>query len=105
MKELDQLVYHKVMEGHDAKQLTTVQKQAALHYLMFLKQKQCGWVKGHGCPGGQKQRVYKTKEETHALTISTESLFLMMSLGHSCKLKLINFSISNLWGRLLSCLL
>ena len=42
MKELEQLVYRKVMDGYDAKQLCTAQKKATLHYLMFLKQKCCG---------------------------------------------------------------
>jgi hypothetical protein len=43
---------------------------------MFLKQKQCGRIKGRGCADGQKQQVYKTKEETSAPTVSVESLFL-----------------------------
>ena len=43
---------------------------------MFLKQKQCGQIKGRGCVDGQKQHVYKMKEETSALTMSIESLFL-----------------------------
>ena len=42
---------------------------------MFLK-KRCGWIKGHGCADGWKQRIYKTKEETSAPTVAIESLFL-----------------------------
>ena len=45
---------------------------------MFLKQKRCRHIKGHGCTDGQKQHVYKTKEETtSAPTVSIESLFLL----------------------------
>ena len=46
MVELEQLLYRKVMEGHDAKTLTKQQKKAALKYLMFLKEKCCGKIKG-----------------------------------------------------------
>ena len=37
IKELEQLIYRKVMEGHHARQLLTTEKEAALHYVMFLK--------------------------------------------------------------------
>ena len=55
MKELRQLVYRKVVEGRKSGDLTTAQKKAALKYLMFLKQKQCGKIKGRGCADGRKQ--------------------------------------------------
>ena len=76
MKELKQIVYRKVMEGRKSGELTTAQKKAALKYLMFLKQKRCGKIKGRGCADGRKQRLYKTKEETTSPTITTEALFL-----------------------------
>ena len=76
MLELEQLLYHKVMQGHDAKTLTKQQKQAALKYLMFLKEKHCGKIKGCGCADGWKQRLYKTKDEMSLPMISIESLFL-----------------------------
>ena len=63
MSELEQLVYRKVMEGRSANDVTTSQKKAALKYLMFLKQKQCGKIKGRGCADGQKQWMYKSKDE------------------------------------------
>ena len=56
--------------------LTTAQKKAALKYLMFLKQKRCGKIKGRGCADGRKQRLYKNKEDTTSPTITTEALFL-----------------------------
>ena len=75
-KELEQLVYRKVMQGRSAGQLTTTQKKAALRYLMFLKQKRCGRIKGRGCADGRKQRLWKSKEETSSPTISVEALFI-----------------------------
>ena len=64
------------MHGVRSSDLTQKQKQAALQYLMFLKQKYWGKVKGHGCADGWKQRVYKTKEDASSSTISVEALFL-----------------------------
>ena len=64
------------MEAKRADALTREQKRAALRYLMFLKMKRCGRIKGRGCADGRKQRVYKSKEETSSPTISTESLFI-----------------------------
>ena len=75
-KELEQLLYRKVMHGKKSVELTREQKRAALRYLMFLKQKRCGRIKGRGCADGRKQKVYKTKEETSSPTIHIESLFL-----------------------------
>ena len=76
MNELKQIVYRKVMEGRKSGDLTTAQKKAALKYLMFLKQKRCGKIKGRGCADGRKQRLYKSKEETTSPTITTEALFI-----------------------------
>ena len=64
------------MHGKQAKELTRDQKRAALRYLMFLKQKRCGKIKGRGCADGRKQKLYKTKEEASSPTIHIESLFL-----------------------------
>ena len=76
MKELNQIVYWKVMEGRKSGELTTTQKKVALKYLMFLKQKRCGKFKGRGCADGRKQRLYKNKEDTTSPTITTDALFL-----------------------------
>ena len=57
MSELEQLVYRMVMDGRSVNDLTTGQKKAALKYLMFLKQKRYGKIKGRGCADGQKQRM------------------------------------------------
>ena len=76
-KELEQLVYRKVMHGKKANDLTREQKRAALRYLMFLKEKRSGKVKGRGCADGRKQRIYKSKDETSSPTIHVESLLLL----------------------------
>lgn len=76
MLELEQFLYRKVMQGQKANTLTKAQKKASLKYLMFLKQKRCGRIKGRGCANGRKQRLYKTMEETSSPTITIKSLFL-----------------------------
>ena len=75
-KELQQLLTRRVMHGVHAHSLTRHQRGAALRYLMFLKEKQSGDVKGRGCADGRKQRLYKTKEETSSPTVSLEALLL-----------------------------
>jgi hypothetical protein len=77
MKQLDQL---KVIEPKQASMLTRAEKKASLEYLMFLKQKRCGRIKGRGCADGRKQRVYMTKEETGSPTVMTEGLFLSCTI-------------------------
>ena len=53
-----------------------VRTKERLAYLMFLKHKRCGKIKGRGCADGRKQRAYITKEESTAPTVSTEAVFL-----------------------------
>jgi len=74
--ELQQVHYRKVIRPVFGHTLTREQKKAALHYLMYLKQKRCGRIKARGCADGRKQRLYKTKEETSSPTVRTESVFL-----------------------------
>jgi hypothetical protein len=64
------------MDGCQAGDLSKEQKKAALKYLMFLKEKRCGKIKGCGCADSRKQRLYKTKEESSSPTVSIEALFL-----------------------------
>jgi hypothetical protein len=74
--ELEQIVYRKVFKPVPAEQLTREQKRRALQYLMFLKQKRCGRIKGRGCADGRKQRVYTAKEDASSPTVSIESIIL-----------------------------
>ena len=66
-------------EGNAAgrpKRSVPIPKKEALGYLMFLKKKRCGAIKGRGCADGWKQRAYITKEESTSPTVSTEAVFL-----------------------------
>jgi Reverse transcriptase (RNA-dependent DNA polymerase) len=64
------------MQPVAAESLTQEQRQRTLAYLMFLKQKRCGKVKGRGCADGRKQRVYTAKEEASSPTVSIEPIML-----------------------------
>ena len=75
-QEMQQLHDRRVMQPVRRKDLSPAQKREALGYLMFLKKKQCGKIKGRGCADGRKQRAYITKEESTSPTISTEAVFL-----------------------------
>ena len=75
-KEMRQLHDRGVMMPVHKKSLTLEQQKEALAYLMFLKQKRCGKVKGRGCADGRKQRAYIAKEESTAPMVSTEAVFL-----------------------------
>jgi hypothetical protein len=58
-KEMKQLHDQAAIQPKLATMLTQEEKKCSLQYLMFLKQKQRGRIKGHGCADGHKQRVYK----------------------------------------------
>ena len=75
-KEMQQLHDRKVMQPISQKDLSPEQKKEALGYLMFLKKKRCGKIKGRGCADGRKQQAYITKEQSTSPTISTEAVFL-----------------------------
>jgi len=56
--------------------LSTKERASALAYLMFLKEKRTGEVKGRGCADGRPQKDYMTKEENSAPTVSVEALMI-----------------------------
>jgi len=74
--ELQQLHYRKVVRPQFGSDMTKEEKRAALHYLMYLKQKRCGKIKARGCADGRKQRLWKSKDETSSPTVRTESVFI-----------------------------
>jgi hypothetical protein len=76
LAELKQLHEREVIEPISPSTLSPEDKKGALEYLMFLKKKRCGKIKGRGCADGRKQRVYTTKEEASSPTVSTEALML-----------------------------
>ena len=59
-----------------APQLCPEQRKDALQYLMFLKQKRSGTIKGRGCADGRRQRATTTKEEASSPTVAIESVML-----------------------------
>ena len=65
-EELQQLESRKVMEPIDGTEMTWEENRVCLQYLMFLKQKRSGRIKGRGCADVQKQREFITKEESSA---------------------------------------
>jgi hypothetical protein len=76
-KEMKQLHDRKTIRPVHSRDLTIGQKRRALAYLMFIKEKRCGTVKGRGCADGRKQRLlHKSKDETSSPTVRTESLLL-----------------------------
>jgi hypothetical protein len=74
--ELKQLHDLEVIEPTDASKLSKEAKQAALEYLMFLKENRSGKIKGMGCANGRKQRIYAAKEDASSPTVAIEALML-----------------------------
>ena len=76
LREMKQFHDREVVEPILPSNITKEMKSRALGYLMFLKQKSTGEIKGRGCADGRPQRVYKTKAETSSPTVCTESVFI-----------------------------
>ena len=76
LEELQQLHDRKVLEPRRATELTREEKRAALHYLMFLKKKRNGRIKGRGCADGRKQRLHTNKEDASSPTVAIEAVML-----------------------------
>jgi hypothetical protein len=93
VEEMKQLHDRAVIQPRLANMLTCEEKRNSLQYLMFLKQKRCGRIKGRGCADGRKQRIYKTKEETSAPTVSVESLFLSCVIDAKERRKVVTCDI------------
>ena len=76
LKELRQMHNLEVVEPLYPTTVTKEMRQRALNYLMFLKRKKSGEVKGRGCADGRKQRLYVAKEDAAAPTVATPALFI-----------------------------
>ena len=76
LKELKQLHDRMVMTPVSSTTISKQEKQAALQYLMFLKKKRSGKIKGRGCADGRKQRLYASKDNVSSPTVATEALLL-----------------------------
>ena len=62
-KDMQQLHDRKVMQLIRQKDLSPSQKKEALGYLMFLKKKRCGTIKGRGC--GNSRPILPRKSQPH----------------------------------------
>jgi hypothetical protein len=74
--ELQQLHDRKVLEPQDASKMTREERHASLNYLMFLKKKRSGKIKGRGCADGRKQRIHTKKEDASSPTVAIEAVML-----------------------------
>jgi hypothetical protein len=78
--ELKQLHDRAVMQPVFSHSLSREEKQRSLAYLMFLKQKRSGKIKGRGCADGRKQRLYKNKADVSSPTVAIESVMLSCAI-------------------------
>jgi hypothetical protein len=76
LAELKQLHDRKVLEPKKDTAMTREDKRAALQYLMFLKKKRCGRIKGRGCANGSQQRAYTPKEDASSPAVAIESVMI-----------------------------
>ena len=76
LKELTQLHDRRVLKPKEASKLSNEERKDSLQYLMFLKEKRDGSIKGRGCADGRKQRLHTTKEEASSPTVAIESVML-----------------------------
>jgi hypothetical protein len=65
MKELGQLVLRDMIKDV----LSREQKQKALRYLMFLKEKRCGHIKGRGCTDGRRGSIRRKRKCHHLQSV------------------------------------
>ncbi|MEM9592233.1 MAG: reverse transcriptase domain-containing protein, partial [Pseudomonadota bacterium] len=79
--EMVQLHELNVMTPRAPATITRSERRSALQYLMFLKQKRSGAIKGRGCADGRKQRGEMTKPEASSPTVSTEAVFLLLTIA------------------------
>ena len=80
LQELVQLHKKEVIEPVHYKDLTQEQRTLILPYLMFLKEKRTGQIKGRGCADGRKQRTVMSKEESSSPTVANESVLLTCTI-------------------------
>lgn len=79
--EMQQLHDRMVMQPISANNLSSNERSDALKYLMFLKKKRDGRVKGRGCADGRKQRKYIPKGDASSPTISIEAVFILVTIA------------------------
>lgn len=76
LKELKQLHDLSVVSPVHPRDMTKEEIKRALPYLMFLKRKRCGKIKGRGCADGRSQRDFISREEASSPTASIYAIML-----------------------------
>ena len=76
LKEMKQLDNMDSIEPVLPNDISIEDKDGVLEYLMFLKEKRCGTIKGRGCADGRPQRLYTGKDESSSKTVTIESVML-----------------------------
>ena len=79
-KEMKQLYDGNVIKPLLPFEVTSNTKNKVLGYLMFLKDKRDGEIKGRGCADDRPQQIYKSKAETSSPTVCTEFIFISCAI-------------------------
>ena len=79
-KEVQKFHDREVTIPKNTSQLTKGERNCALPYLIFLKEKRDSTIKYWGCADGRRQRLYMAKYQTLSPTISNEALFLTITI-------------------------
>lgn len=79
--EMRQLHKLKVLRPKPSSSLSSQDRHDALKYLVFLKRKRDGRVKGHGCADGRKQQKDAVKGDSSFPTIATESVLILLTIA------------------------
>jgi hypothetical protein len=80
LQELQQLHDRMVIRPVLPSSLSYQAKKASLVYLMFLKEKRTGQIKGRGCADGRPQRETTPKEEASSPTVAVELVLLSCTI-------------------------
>ena len=75
-KELQQIHDIQGFKPRHWHELTKEERASALKYLMYLKEKRDGRIKGRGCADGRPQRLHTTKMESSSPTASLAGLVM-----------------------------
>ena len=75
-KEMQKLYNHHTYIPVDPNNISRGDKCNALKYMMFLKKKRGGSIKGCGCSNGRSQRLYTSKHKSSLPTVAIKSLIL-----------------------------
>lgn len=79
-KEMLQLYNRQVLIPRRRRQLTPEQFKKVLEYIMTIKEKNDGAIKGRGCADGRKQREWISKEEASFPTPAPEAVYISAAI-------------------------